>query len=210
MMHYKIGDHVGFVDLASDAAPLETPLPKRWFILRVYPNRESRVMRAFQQRSISAYLPLYVRTIDRKDPRRQARKPHLGRRVVSPLLPGLIFIPDFEFNYRYTQIEAIDDVEGFLQFGEFVASLSTTDFATIRAIEAHLAIPRGQRKYRVGDKVRFVDSLFSDFVFVIDRLDSRGRLRMFLDAVKRGVPVIATETQVEPADPATQHQMARH
>jgi transcription antitermination factor NusG len=57
--------------------------------------------------------------------------------------------------------------------------------------------------------VRFVDSPFSDFVFVIDRPDSRGRLRMFLDAVKRGVPVTATETQVEPADPATQHQMAR-
>jgi hypothetical protein len=123
-MHYKIGDHVGFVDLASDAAPLETPLPKRWFILRVYPNRESRVMRAFQQRCISAYLPLYVRTIDRKDIRRQARKPHLGRRIVSPLVPGLIFIPDFEFNARYISINAVDDVEGFLQFGEFVASLS--------------------------------------------------------------------------------------
>ena len=27
---------------------------------------------------------------------------------------------------------------------------------------------------------------------------------------KRGVPLIATETQVEAADPATQHQMVRH
>jgi hypothetical protein len=68
MMHYKIGDHVGFVDLASDAGPIEMPLPRRWFILRVYPNRESKVMRAFNWRGISAYLPLYVRTIDRKDP----------------------------------------------------------------------------------------------------------------------------------------------
>jgi transcriptional antiterminator NusG len=84
------------------------------------------------------------------------------------------------------------------------------DFATIRAIEAHLAIPRGQRKHRVGDKVRFVDGPFSDFGGVVDRLDSKGRLRVFLDAVKRGVRIIATETQVEPADPATQHQMARH
>jgi hypothetical protein len=141
MTHYKIGDHVGFVDLVSDAAPLETPLPKRWFILRVHHNREDRVMRAFHQRSICAYLPLYVRTIDRKHTRRQARKPHLGRRIVSPLIPGLIFIPDFEFDSRYVTIKGVDDVAGFLQFGDFLASLSTTDFATIRAIEAHLAIP---------------------------------------------------------------------
>jgi transcriptional antiterminator NusG len=142
MTHYKIGDHVCFVDLASNQAPLEMPLPKRWFILRVYPNRESRVMRAFQQRNISAYLPLYVRTIDRKDPRRQARKPHLGRRIVSPLVPGLIFIPDFEFNSRHWSIKAVDDVEGFLQFGEFVASLSTTDFATLRDPAWSAQIPR--------------------------------------------------------------------
>ena len=125
-------------------------------------------------------------------------------------MPGLIFIPDFEFKNSFLAIKAVDDVLGFLQFGEFLASLSTTDFATIHAIEAYLAIPRGQRKYRIGDKVRFVDGPFSDFVGIVDRLDSRGRLRVFLDAIKRGVPVIATETQVEPADPATQHQMARH
>jgi transcription termination/antitermination protein NusG len=199
----KIGDFVDPVDL-SQRGPCAVPIPQRWFILRVHPNRESRVIRTFRQRGISAYLPLYIRTIDRKDRRSHARKPHLGRRVVSPLVPGLIFIPDFEFDSRYITITAVDDVAGFLQFGDFLASLSTTDFATIRAIEAHLAIPRGQRKYRIGDKVRFVDGPFSDFVGIVDRLDSRGRLRVFLDAVQRGVPVIATETQVEPADPATQ------
>jgi transcription termination/antitermination protein NusG len=153
-----------------------------------------------------AYLPLYIRTINSK--RKPARKPHLGRRIVSPLVPGLIFLPDFEL--ENLSVLSVDDVEGWLQFGEFLASMSTTDLARIRAIESYLAIPHSQRKYRIGDKVRFVGGPFSDFVGVVDRLDSRGRLKVFLDAVKRGVQVIVTETQVEPAGPATQHQMARH
>jgi hypothetical protein len=78
--------------------------------------------------------------------------------VMSPASPnarigaGLIFIPDFEFDSRYVTIKAVDDVQGFLQFGEFLASLSTTDVATIRAIEAQLTIPRGQRKYRMATR----------------------------------------------------------
>lgn len=206
MMQYRVGDIVGYVDRELEFAAV--PMPRRWYLLRVRPNREAKVMQAFERRNISAYLPTEIRTIDRRDPRTQARKPHLGRRVVSPMLPGLVFVPDFELDNL--DVTRVDDVQGYLQFGPALGSLSIASFADLLAIEALLAVPRGQRKFAVGDKVRFTEGLFADFLGRVDRLDSKGRLRVFLDAVERGVTVIATETQVELVGRATRGTIAGH
>jgi transcriptional antiterminator NusG len=207
MMQYRLGDIVGYAaDRELDFAAV--PLPRRWYLLRVRPNREARVMQAFERRQISAYYPTEIRTIDRRDPRTSARKPHLGRRIVTPMIHGLLFLPDFEL--ANLEVLRVDDVLGYLQFGPALGSLSTEAFAELRAIEALLAIPRGQRKFALGDKVRFTEGLFADFVGRIDRLDSKGRLRVFLDAVERGVTVIATETQVELVGRATRGTIAGH
>jgi len=53
---YAKGECVEMVDL-SHFGPLEVPMPKRWYALRTHSNRETRVMRTFRQRSISAYFP---------------------------------------------------------------------------------------------------------------------------------------------------------
>jgi transcriptional antiterminator NusG len=199
-MEYRKGQIVGYVQLEPDG-PLVVPMPRRWHLLRVYPNRESKVMKAFRRDNVSAYLPLHIRTISRRTGE-IARKPHLGRRVVTPLIPGLIFVPDFELD-RYHLIKATDGVDDFVHFGPCLATLSLEAFAELREIEAFLAIPRGQRKFKVGDRVRFKGGLFIDFVGVVERLDSRGRLKVFLDAVKRGVSISTMEMQVELEDPAT-------
>lgn len=207
-MTYHVGDHVGFVDLMEGVA-LEVPLPKRWHILQVFPGREVKVMRTFERRRISAYLPMEVRSLHRMTGA-QARRRHLGKTVRAPFIPGLIFIPDFEL--RNDAIGKVDDVEGLLYVGPCLAFLTLEQLDQLRALEAFSNVPRGQRKrlYELGQLVRITDGPFYGFEGRIDRLDSRGRLRIFLDAVKRGVSVHTTETQIEPADPATHDLMVRH
>jgi transcriptional antiterminator NusG len=205
-MTYQIGDHVGFVDLMEGVA-LEVPIssrPKRWHILQVFPGREAKVWRALDRRGISAYLPIEVRARNRKTGA-VARRKHLGHVIKSPFIPGLIFIPDFEL--ENSQLREIDDVEGLLYVGPCLAFLTLAQLDHLRALEALSNMPRGQRKYALGQMVRITDGPFFGFEGRIDRLDSRGRLKLFLDALKRGASVVISEAQIEPADPATHDLM---
>jgi transcriptional antiterminator NusG len=100
-------------------------------------------------------------------------------------------------------------VIGLLRFGDWIATISPDDMTKLRAIEAFLNMPRGQRKraYKLGDTVRFVEGPFAGIVGRVERLDSRGRLKVFIDAIKRGASVLTTEALIEPAHPATLDMM---
>jgi len=206
-MTYQIGDHVGFVDLTQGVA-LERPVPKSWHLLQVFPHREFKVMKAFRRRNISAYLPTEVKSIDRRTGS-QASRPHLGKRTTAPIFPGLIFVPDFAIAAIMRPGLDVDGIEGFLYIGPCLATLRPSHLDYVRSLEAVLNTPRGQRKYMVGEMVRLTEGPFAGFVGRIDRLDSKARLRVYLDAVKRGITVITTEMQIEPEDPATHDQMVR-
>lgn len=206
-MTYQVGDHAGFVDLMQGVA-LEAPLPKAWHLLQVFPNREFKVMKAFRQRNISAYLPTEVQSRNRSTGA-PARRAHLGRTTTSPLFPGLIFIPDFQVARLMRPGLNVEGIEGFLYIGPCLATLQPDELDQVRAIEVLKNTPRGQRKYVLGQLVRLTEGPFAGFAGRIDRLDSRGRLTVLLDAVKRGIPVKTSEVQIEPVDPATHDRMVR-
>jgi transcriptional antiterminator NusG len=153
-------------------------------------------MEAFRIRRVSGYSPVVIRTISRST-LQEARRPHVGRRIVKSMLPGLVFLPDFETD-RIDAIRVIDDVDDLLFVGPCLASMSIEDMQLLRKIEAVYSVPLGQRKYALNQLVRIVDGPFAHFVAKIERLDSKGRLKLFIDAVMRGVSVIASEKQIEP------------
>jgi transcriptional antiterminator NusG len=195
---WKKGEFIELVDLTQFGL-LEVPMmPQRWFVLRTHPAREFKVMKTFSERNISAYLPRIIRTIAR-DTRKVARKPHLGRTIVEPLFHGLIFIPDFQV--KQGGVLSVDGVIDYFRMADCTPYLQTHEIAQVRALEQLSTIPLAERKrlYKVGQLIRFVDGPFVGFEGLIERLDSRGRLRVFLDAIKRGVSVITTEAQIEPA-----------
>jgi transcriptional antiterminator NusG len=188
----RIGDRVGRVDL-SVFGPLEVPLPKRWHLLRIRPNRETQVLRSFEQRNISAYLPRVTHTVaNGLSPVRQLR-----RTVISPLFPGLIFMPDFEFSNR--QVLATDGVAGYLRFGEHTAYLTHAVFCDVRAIEAAANIPHSKRKrlYELGQLVQVIDGPLASWTGRIERLDAKGRYKILVNALARGMMVSLTERQIE-------------
>jgi transcriptional antiterminator NusG len=191
----KIGDYVDPFDLAL-LGPLEVPIPKRWFVLQLHTNRESKVMRTFRRRNISAYLPTIVRSQCVTRRRMGYSSEHL-RDVTLPLFPGLIFIPDFQC--KLGGLLDVDGVDGFLRFGNWTARLSPKLISDIRIIAeiGSTAPSRRKRLYALGQMVRVSDGPFASFNGTIERLDSRGRLSVLVDLFKRMVPVEFTEDQIE-------------
>jgi transcriptional antiterminator NusG len=210
---WKIGDFVEFVELQGNAAPLELPVPERWYLLQTFPNKEAKVMRAFKDRNISAYHPTV----------RQRSRVIRGRLrdVVVPLFAGLIFIPDFQANNGGVYVDGVD---GYLKFGDYYAVLPESaapirrgpawksrfvrrdekrilDMIGIRQLEAEGNIPvaRRRRLYRIGEMVRVVDGPFAMFNGTIERLDSRGRLKLLLDVFGRMTSLELDEGQIEAA-----------
>lgn len=126
---YHKGQHVGFVELRR----LETPLPKRWYVRRCMPGRDGRVIEHARRLDVCAWSPLRVRYVDRQTGK-DAIRPHLGRRVASPFLPGLIFIPDFDAGNP--EIENLECIETWLEI----------------TVAGAAASERPQRRYDIADR----------------------------------------------------------
>lgn len=219
-MQYFKGQFVGYVPTRDlEAVPAS---PQSWRVLQVNPGRDAKVIKAFGERCISGWSPIVVHFVQRGSGA-PARKPHLGRRVEKPFLPGLIFLPDFELD-RLCEIRSIPDVDNLIDFGTVRSWLNPTEMRLIRDIVvienmlpsrrrwalAQLFLKYGfitaaaaedDTKLRVGRQVRVADGLFSGFRALIERVDSNGRLSVYVENGKRGVKVSGlTETQIELID----------
>ncbi|MCD9294943.1 hypothetical protein LUI11_15375 [Bradyrhizobium diazoefficiens] len=219
-MVYKIGDFVEYVTTKEHQAV--PAIPQSWRVLQVMPGRDAKVIKAFGERCISGWSPTVVHFIQRGTSS-HARKPHLGRRIEKPFLPGLIFLPEFELD-RLGEIRSIPDVDNLLEFGKLRSWLNATEMQLIRDIVAIENMLPSRRKWalaqlylkysfvgakkvedeatiRVGRHVRVADGLFTGFRALIERIDSSGRLSVYVENGKRGVKVNGlTETQIELID----------
>lgn len=190
--NYKVGDHVGMVDLVARNAVVEKPSANLWYMLAVRPGKDATVMRTFRRHGIDAYSPQV---------KKQAVVRGRKREVVEPLFPGLLIVPDYDTNIPEY---ASDGCIGFVRFGDFVLRLRPKDVADIRSIEASCNVPlsKRERMYATGQLVRVVDGPFASFRGQIERLDSNGRLSVLVDIFGRMSPIQLEEGQVEP-DPTS-------
>lgn len=194
---YVRGEVVGRVDLARLFGPLEAPVaPRRWSVLRVFPNRELRVMKEFQRRNVSAWLPMLT------SPQELTRY-HNGRRyierrnVTAPLISGCILLPDFEMDLeRWKQV---DGTIGALRNGEFEVMLRPADVLSLRRIEAIGNTPKSKRErhFAIGQLVRVVDGPFRAFCGRVERFDSPGRLSVGVEIFGRITPAEFGEGDIE-------------
>lgn len=181
-MIYRKGDFVGFVDLS--ARRLELALPQRWFVRRCAPGRDAKVIEQMKLLDVSGWSPVRVRHVDRRTGK-DAVRPHLGRRVESPFLPGLIFIPDFETGNP--ALEQLDYISEWLEvtaagkplgdpssrhfeiadrYGQrvlprnIIASLSIAEMAALREILAGENAPRSGRAHRGNGKFAVGETIY--------------------------------------------------
>lgn len=220
-MVYVKGQFVGYVTGMERRQAVPTA-PQSWRVLQVNPGRDAKVMKAFADRYISAWSPTVVHFVQR-GVGGPARKPHLGRRVEKPFLPGLIFLPDFELD-RLGEIRSIPDVDNLLEFGGLRSWLNPTEMQFMREIVVIENMLPSRRKWalaqlllkwgfidarmaaaaeddtsvKVGRHVRVADGVFAGLRALIERVDSRGRLSVYVEDGKRGVRVSGlTEAQIE-------------
>lgn len=224
-MVYAKGQFVGYV--AVHTQRVDVPVPRLWFIRQCQPGKDARVIERLEMLDISAWSPTVVRYIDRRTGKVAAR-PHLGKRVEKPFLPGLIFIPDFELNNAQLR-NPVADLGDYIKFpvsghGRIArasevdpvvlndayrfASMNVDAMANLRDIvnsENGARSGRGQRglgKYKPGDRIYIADGSSQLFAFEAEvrrGVDSKGRLKAFIAALMGGVSVELSETQVEPA-----------
>jgi transcription antitermination factor NusG len=196
-MHYEVGQFVGYMPIEE---PISVPVsPERWFMLGVTPGRDARVVNALTRRGACAYSPTVVRYIDRRT-KVETRKPHLGKRVEKPFLAGMIFVPDFDVSNP--AFKRVDDIGEWLKIDSRFAILKPAEMTIIRGIVAAMNKPFSERDYAVDQMVQIVDGPLAGFVGQVKRLDSHGRLKVFVDAL-RGASVQLSEAQVEPVPAST-------
>ena len=193
---WKKGDFVEMVDLAQFSEPPPAPEPQRWHILRVHPHRETKVMRAFRQRNISAYMPLMTNTQDVTRYRRGFEWIE-RRRVVSPLIAGALLIPDYETDRE--RWRAVDGVIGIYRMGECTPFLTPKLIQDLRNIEAIGNAPKSKRAhlFEIGQLVRVVNGPFRHFSARVERFDCRGRLTIGIEIFGRITPKECLESDIE-------------
>jgi transcriptional antiterminator NusG len=194
-MEYRKGQIVGYVPV--DQEPIAVPLPRRWYMLRTYSNREFKVMKALKLRNISAYLPLLTSMREFTHYRRGWEWIE-RRNVTSPLILGVVLLPDFEVEIE--SWKGVDGTAGILRFGEFVPSLTPKLLNDIRRIEAIGNTPKSKREryFEIGQLVRVVSGPFRSFCARVERFDSKGRLSVGVEIFGRITPTELEESEIEP------------
>ncbi|MFK4622550.1 transcription termination/antitermination protein NusG [Bradyrhizobium diazoefficiens] len=197
-MQYIKGQIVAYVPVSLDA--ISVPVhPERWYPLCVTPGRDGKVIKAFEERGFSGWSPMVISFVNRATGD-AARRPHLGKRVVKPFLPGLILLPDFEL-VNLGRIRSLPDVDNLLNTGGLRSWLNRAEIAVLRDIVAAESLAPSQRKraqLKISQRVQIAAGLFVGFNALIEAIDSKGRLKLYVEDGRRGVTVSGlTETQVE-------------
>jgi transcription termination/antitermination protein NusG len=196
---YKKGEFVGMVDLARFAGPIEAPTPQRSYLLRVYPHREFKVMRTFKQRGISGWVPVLT-TMQEVTRYRRGYEYIQRQNVTSPMISGVIIIPDYEVtNDRSHRWREVDGVIGLYRMDECVPFLTPSHISDLRNIEAigNTPMSKRARAFEIGQLVRVVNGPFRDFCARVERFDSKGRLSVGVEIFGRITPAEFDESDIE-------------
>lgn len=193
---WKKGEYVGVVDLDRIAGPLEVPIPRRWYVLRVRPGREFRVIKTFHKRNVSGWVPTLT-SLEHVTRYRRGYQWIERRKVTSPMIAGGIIIPDFELELE--RWREVDDVIGIYYMHECAPFLTPKLMQDLRNIEAIGNAPLSKRAhlFEIGQLTRVVSGPFAMFCGRVERFDSSHRLTVGVDIFGRITPVELDESDIE-------------
>jgi len=193
---WKKGEFVGMVDLARISGVLEVPIPARWYILRVHPHREFKVMKTFGQRGISGWVPTLTST-QHVTRYRRGYEWIERRNVISPMISGAVIIPDFEAGRE--QWRQVDGVIGVYRMAECTPYLTPKLMMDLRNIAAIGNTPKTKRArlFEIGELVRVVNGPLRHFSARVERFNSTRRLSVGVDIFGRITPVELDESDIE-------------
>lgn len=162
-----------------------------WHVLMTEAGREATAAAGLVGRRLEAYCPTFRKSVRRNYRRRQV--------VNRPLFPGYLFVLlPLETGVLHQRARHIPGVAGFLMVGsERPAILPHKVIREIRIKEADLAGDRSILPFRRGDTVELDAAPWRGQFGVIEKLSTRGRIKVLMAILGRHTLIDVSVHQVK-------------
>ena len=171
----------------SHLARIETPL---WFCLKTQPKHEHLAATALRrQLQITCFSP---RLRFRKATRRGAIW------FVEAMFPGYLFA-EFVYSRQHRQIEYSPGIQGFVRFGDQVATLDSGTIASLQQKAGDEEIVTFNPEIQVGQSVRIAEGPFQGLEALVTRLlPAKERIKVLLEFLGRPLETEVATPKVLP------------
>ncbi len=170
---------------------------KRWYVIHTYSGYEDRVKKNLEQRVKSMdtqdeILEVVIPTEDEIEVKNGQR-----RTVTKKILPGYVLVQMRMSDQSWSIVRNTPGVTGFVgSGGKPVALLDEEVNQIMRQMKAE--VPKVKVGFRQGQSVRVVDGPFTDFVGIVDEIETeKGKVKVLLSLFGRETPVELDFLQVE-------------
>jgi transcriptional antiterminator RfaH len=163
-----------------------------WYVVQTQPNAESKAVAHLGRQGFATYLPRYLKR------RRHARRVDV---VTAPLFPRYLFVEIDMAIQRWRSIYSTIGVSQLIRTGDVPTPVSGHVIKMLKDREdaAGFIYLDREPQFRVGDKIRVLEGLFSDCLGLYDGMPDRERVAILLDLLGRKVRVLLNAEAVAAA-----------
>jgi transcriptional antiterminator RfaH len=154
-----------------------------WYVVQTQPNAESKAVAHLERQGFAAYLPRYLKR------RRHARRVDI---VTAPLFPRYLFVKVDLAAQRWRSIYSTVGVSQLVCTGDVPTLVPGQVVAMLKQREDVAGFNQFDRQplFRMGDKIRVRDGIFSDCLGLYDGMPDCDRVAVLLDLLGRKVRVL--------------------
>ena len=170
---------------------------KQWYVIHTYAGYEERVKRNLEQRvklmdSNAEIAQVVIPTEDEVEVRAGQK-----RTVTKKILPSYVLVQMGMSDMSWNIVRNTPGVTGFVGSGAKPVPLREEEVAQILK-QMTAETPRVKVGFKQGQSVRVIDGPFTDFVGVVDEINTaKGKIKVLLTLFGRETPVELDFLQVE-------------
>jgi transcriptional antiterminator NusG len=186
-------------DAAQEAAPEDTGLPKRWYVVHTYSGHENKVRENLQKMIRASSIADHFGQII--VPTEEVAEMKKGKKTVTTrkFFPSYLLV---EMHMTDESRHLVSDMPGVTSFVGTASGPQPLSKAEVERIlgrmdkEKETIIP--DIPFTLGEHIRIKDGPFSDFTGIVDEINAeRGKLRVLVSIFGRETPVELDFLQVE-------------
>jgi transcriptional antiterminator RfaH len=164
----------------------------RWYVVQTRPQAEVKAAAHLGRQGFEIYLPRYLKR------RRHARRVEM---VAAPLFPRYMFVAIDMAVQRWRSVQSTIGVTRLVCNGEVPAEVSDSIIKNLRLGEDERGFVRLQKQpaFRIGDKIRVLDGVFSACLGLFEGMADGERIAILLDMLGRKVRVVLDADAIEAA-----------
>jgi transcriptional antiterminator RfaH len=165
---------------------------KRWYVVQTRPQAEGKAAAHLNRQGYEIYFPRYLKR------RRHARRVEM---VAAPLFPRYMFVAIDLAVHRWRSIQSTIGVSHLVCNGDRPAEVPGLIIGNLRKGEDERGFVQLRRppEFRLGDRVRVLDGVFSACLGLFEGMTDGERIAILLDMLGRKVRVVLDADAIEAA-----------